>query len=59
MVEKLRSDENDWVEAMKDLADAAKRAHLTGAKLGHAVDTETKVRLGALNRKTKKKGTRS
>jgi len=50
------ADEDAWVQAMKDLTDAAKRAHLTGKKLGHDVQTDTKVKLGALN---KRKGKRS
>lgn len=52
--QQLTADEDAWVHAMKALADAAKQAHITGAKLGHDVDTKTKVKLGALLRKEKK-----
>jgi hypothetical protein len=46
---------DSFAQAMKDIADAAKRAYLIGKKLGHEVDTKTTVKLGALTRKGRKK----
>lgn len=39
---------------MEKLLDAAKEAHVAGKRLGHDVQTETKVKLGALFPKGKK-----